>query len=317
MAWMPKDLDAFAEYVRRTVTHYKDRLHLWEILNEPVYTSYALPQRSGYTPADYVRLLEVAYKAVKEADPQAKVIGGIAGGPTTYTTEFIAAGGLKWVDYFNLHTYPGVRPPERYDADMAKLRALMAEAGDADKPIWFTEGAYYADDDPAVQPYQSDWMDPLPSELEAATYQVKFDTVFMAYGVTKFIYHSGTCGRLNNVDMSGIFFEWEGAPRKMVATQAALSRLFGPDVKSLGKLKAPEDVWAYGFTSRGRTIVVVWNDQAAAPRAMKAVPGVKWQDVLGNPLARPPAELTEVPVYLLVDRVVPADEAQKLLDQAW
>ncbi len=47
---------------------------------EPVYTDYALPRQFGYTLEDYLRLLEVAHHAVKAADPQAMVVGGISAG---------------------------------------------------------------------------------------------------------------------------------------------------------------------------------------------------------------------------------------------
>ena len=43
-AYMPKDLDALASYVRQTVQHYRGRLSVWEILNEPIYTDYSLPR---------------------------------------------------------------------------------------------------------------------------------------------------------------------------------------------------------------------------------------------------------------------------------
>ena len=147
--------------------------------------------------------------------------------------------------------------------------------------------------------------------------QVKFDVIFMAYGVTKFIYHSGTCGGLNQDTTSGIYFEWEGAPRKMVATQAALSQLFGPDIQSLGKLRAPTGIWAYAFTSRGRTIIVVWNDPASSPRPWKPIAGFGCQDVLGNDVSEPPAELTDVPMYLVSEEGRSPDEVRALLDQAW
>ncbi|HIE52386.1 MAG TPA: hypothetical protein EYP85_11555, partial [Armatimonadetes bacterium] len=256
MAYMPRDLAEFATYVRTTVRHYRDRLHVWEILNEPLYTSYALPQRKGYQVEDYVRLLRVAYRAVKEADPAALVIGGLAGGAGTYTREFIEAGGLRWVDAFNLHTYPGLTPPEEYEGGLRELRERMRAAG-ADKPIWFTEGAYYADDDRPFEPYRA-WLKPLEGEAEAAEWQVKFNTLLLAYGVQKIIYHSGTPGSLNNESLAGIFFEWAGAPRKMLVTQAAMANLFGAKVTSLGPLEAPEGVKAYGFETAGRTLIVAW-----------------------------------------------------------
>ena len=77
--WLPRDLDEYADYVRRTVEHYRGRVHVWEILNEPIYTGLRAARRLGYTLADYVKLLKVAYQAVKEVQPDAVVIGGIAG----------------------------------------------------------------------------------------------------------------------------------------------------------------------------------------------------------------------------------------------
>ena len=122
-SFAPKDPNELADFVGKAVQRYKDRIHLWEFLNEPVYTSYALPadgegQLGGkhYTPADYVALLEVAAKGMRAADPTCQVMGGIAGHPTTLTREVIDAGCLKHVDIFNLHMYPGRRAPESYAA---------------------------------------------------------------------------------------------------------------------------------------------------------------------------------------------------------
>ena len=117
-SFAPKDPKELAEFVGKAVRRYKDRIHFWEFLNEPVYTSYALPAKlggKGYTPADYVALLAVAAKGMRDADPACKVMGGIAGPPATRTREVIEAGCLKHVDIFNLHVYPDKRPPESYE----------------------------------------------------------------------------------------------------------------------------------------------------------------------------------------------------------
>ena len=67
---MPADLDKFAAYVHAAVTHYKERVKHWEILNEPGYLR----------PEDYAKLLAVAYRACKDADPMCHVIGGCGAG---------------------------------------------------------------------------------------------------------------------------------------------------------------------------------------------------------------------------------------------
>ena len=298
-AYMPQDLAEFATYVRTTVQYYCKRLNAWEILNEPIYTDYALPRRKGYQVEDYVRLLRVAYQAVKEVDPDALVIGGIAGGATTYTREFIEAGGLRWVDVLNLHIYPGLTAPEEYEEPLRRLRARMRSVG-ADKPIWFTEGAYYADDDKPFEPYGSRWLKPLEDEVEAAEWQVKFNTLLLTYGVEKIIYHSGTMGSLNNESLPGIFFEWAGAPRKMLVTQAAMANLFLDSASPLGRLEAPEMVRAYGFDINGRRIIVAWVEEDSEPVEI-SLTGKHWRaiDVQGNELRDYSVKLTERPVYLV------------------
>jgi hypothetical protein len=309
IAYMPRDVNDFAAYVRKTVEHYKERLGVWEILNEPIYTSYALPRSKGYQVKDYVQLLRAAYQAVKTVDPDALVIGGIAGHPTTYTKEFIEIGGLRWVDALNLHAYPGLASPEAHEESLRLLREQMRSAG-ADKSIWFTEGAYYADDDKPLEPYDSTWLKTVDSEIEAAECQVKFNTLLLAYGAEKIIYHSGTPGSLNNEELSGIFFEWAGAPRKMLVTQAAMASLLSPKVRSLGSLPGPEKVKVYGFTaarlsspkSGGRTVIITWAEEGAQPRPIY-LSGKPWRavDLQGNELKVDSVVLTGRPIYFVAE----------------
>jgi hypothetical protein len=298
IAHFPRDLEEFATYVRTTVQHYRDRLHVWEILNEPIYTSYALPRGKGYQVEDYVRLLQVAYQAVKAADPTALVIGGIAGGPATYTREFIAAGGLRWVDALNLHIYPGLTAPEEYAEPLRQLREQMQAAG-LERPIWFTEGAYYADDDKPFEPYR-DWLEPLDSERQAAEWQVQFNTLLLAYGTEKIIYHSGTPGSLNDESLSGIFFEWAGAPRKMVSAQVAMAHLLPPTAVSRGRLEAPAGIQAYRFETEDRTVIVAWAEADSPPQEI-SLAGTPWRavDLQGNEWESDRVTLTERPIYLV------------------
>jgi hypothetical protein len=299
---MPKDLEAFARYVTTTVERYRDRLHVWEILNEPIYTSYALPRDQGYTVEDYVRLLAVAYRAVKTADPKALVVGGIAGHPGSYTKEFIEAQGLQWVDALNVHVYPGLQAPEGYVEELRKLRERMAAAGKA-CPIWFTEGAYYADDDTPEEPFES-WLARVDDEALCSAYQVRFDALLLAHGTEKIIYHSGTPGAINDEGVDGIFFEWDGAPRKMVAAQAQLTAMLGPDTKTLGVLS--ESPWVCGFHSRGKTVLIVWDDRDAG-RTCRPTRG-KLLDICGNEVGAS-VQLGETPVYVVTDGALTADEA--------
>lgn len=82
----PRDEDAFAEYVARTVAHYPD-IRYWELWNEP-----DLPGYWHGTPAQYARLLARTYQAVKQANPAAQVVlGGLALGGQRVNPDFLAA----------------------------------------------------------------------------------------------------------------------------------------------------------------------------------------------------------------------------------
>ena len=102
------------------------------------------------------------------------------------------------------------------------------------KPVWITEWGCYADDDPPCVPQtvgdatmnRCRW----PSERAATEHIVKFTAVSFAHGVRKIFFHAGTCGTINGPDAGGVLFDYGGAPRKMYAGVAALTRLLGvPD----------------------------------------------------------------------------------------
>jgi len=59
----------YAAYCRALVTHFKDRIKHWEVWNEPNIFFWSGPKEL------YADLLKAAYKAIKEADPEAHVLG--------------------------------------------------------------------------------------------------------------------------------------------------------------------------------------------------------------------------------------------------
>jgi hypothetical protein len=184
---------------------------------------------------------------------------------------------------------------------------MMADAGKR-LPIWFTEGAYYADDDVAWEPFDS-WMTRVDNEMLCAAYQVRYDAILLAFDTEKIIYHSGTPGSLNDEDVAGIFFEWDGAPRKMVASQAQLTAMLGPDTKALGVVS--EAPWACGFHSRGKTVVILWSDRSDGP-TLAAKEGARLLDICGNEV-KGNVTLGEVPYYLVMEGTQSAERVRNVL----
>jgi hypothetical protein len=301
-SFKPERIEQFATYVRESVAHYRGTTEYFEILNEPLFTDYAVPARFGYSTADYIELLRAAYTAAKEADPDCVVIGGISAPPNLrWVAEFIRQGGLRWCDIANYHMYPRRGWAENCESDLKVRWEEMAARGET-KPIWFTELGIYGDDGP---PYASAQVGDAamsgatrPSELEASADIVRFTALLCAYGVRKVFYHAGTCAAMHASSAGNMFLRYGGEPFKQYAAQAALSRLMGPDVQFVRKWDAPDWLRAYEFRSRGRRIVIAWTRQADAP-PLVLPDGLKALDLMGNPMPGRQLQVGEMPVYLV------------------
>ena len=144
----PKNLDRpwndptnyWGRYVYETAHHFRDKIDVWEIWNEPDLLSFW----TG-SPAEYARLLQVGYRAVKAADPEATVLfGGLAywTDPSFYKQvlhELQMMDGASehngYFDALSLHLYSNVYNiapvASQIQADM------LATVGP--HPIWLTE----------------------------------------------------------------------------------------------------------------------------------------------------------------------------------
>ncbi len=325
-AWAPKDPAKLGEYVGKAVTRYKDRVKVWEFLNEPVYTTYALPGKDKaslakyggkrYTTKDYVELLAIASAAIKKADPECRVMGGIGGGPDTLTNEVIAAGALTHLDIFNLHTYPGKMSPEGFFAGMDTLLKRMDPHGGR-KPIWITEFSYYGVDNLPCRPFipdSSSWAEErfLESERRCAEYTVRFIAVMLSRNAEKVFLHSGASGTVNDASPECCLFDYGGAPRKVFAAMAVLTDLLGPSPKFTGEKKLGTDGYCMAFDTETKAVLILWKGSSDGVKLAAAVaaPGVKLLDIVGGPLPGTTVTLSETPVYA----VGPAGTAGQLLN---
>ncbi len=321
-AWGPKDPAELAEFIERTVAHVKGRVRVFEFLNEPIYTDYALPSRDEtqyggrkYTPADYVALLDVAAKAMKKADPACLVMGGISGGPDAMTREVISAGCLKHVDIFNLHIYPGARKPEGFIGPMDDLLAFMDKSGGR-KPIWMTEFSYYGADDLPMKPFhysQGVWADArlLDSERQCAQFTVRWFAIMLTHGVEKIFVHSGASGRANDPQFECAFLEYGGAPRKLAPALAVLTELLGPKPAASGFKRLGERGCAAAFEAAGRSVVMLWEEEDGPGAQVSGLPAdARRLDMMGRDLPGGAVRLSPSPVYV----VAPAGRAKAVFD---
>jgi hypothetical protein len=305
VAFAPKDPDEFGRFAADVVKHYRAAkpraVTTYQLLNESVYTSYSLSQRFGYTVDDYIRLTGSAYRAMKIADPNCRVVTGCGANPVgAETREFIEKGGLQFADIFDVHMYDPTMPAESYEETFSKLEELMRAHG-GPKPVWMTEWGCYADDDPPSVPWLAGdaamnrcrWS----SERAATEHIVKFTAVTFAHGMRKIFFHAGTCGPINGSDAGGVLFEYGGAPRKMLPGVTALTRLLGVPDECVRKI-VRGDLRAYVFRMKNRAVAIAWCGENQR-RPLAPAKGVRAFDIMGNALPPRDATLGESPVYLV------------------
>ncbi|MBM4044596.1 MAG: hypothetical protein FJ279_05740 [Planctomycetes bacterium] len=303
LAFKPNDEPAFARYVAESVRHYRKRLRAYQVFNESLYTSYALPASAGHTMDDYVRLCRLAYTAIKAEQPDALVVGGMGiWADNKWTRDFVEAGGLKFCDVLDLHVYPKGQP-EFYADSLAQLWKRMKERGEA-KPIWVTELGCYGDDDPAITPLSAFFGDAAmrrslhPSEREATEWLVKFAALFFVNGGEKIFLHAGTCGEINGQDVGGVFFEYGGAPRKMLAGVAAMATLLPADAKFDRTEQFAEKVVAHWFRTPTGQVAVAWSTDGET-RRLPLPASTQALDLMGNALTGQAMTVTHAPIYLI------------------
>jgi hypothetical protein len=136
----PKDPAAFGRFVGALVTRYKTRLHSWELWNEP-----DIPEFWTGTIEEFASLVREGSRAVRSADPKAKVVlGGIA-----KHTPF-----LLWllrdqkvsalVDVINAHAYYETwhgAPTEELLNYIGRISDAIADYGDHQE-LWLAEVGY-------------------------------------------------------------------------------------------------------------------------------------------------------------------------------
>ncbi|MBI3657222.1 MAG: hypothetical protein HY232_12465 [Acidobacteria bacterium] len=149
-SWVPVDESAYRSFVKAAVARYAFIRH-WQVGNEP--NLGPVRTRSGF--ADLQR---ITYEAIKEADPDSKVlIGGAGGNMSTldagdqYYEPILAALDGRYMDIFDFHFYGDAKGGTTCDDRSCLLgyrsvkesydyfRDLLNRNGFSSTPIWITE----------------------------------------------------------------------------------------------------------------------------------------------------------------------------------
>jgi hypothetical protein len=287
---------AFGQYVYEMVKRYRGRVGAWEIWNEPNIQPFWSPRPS---PELYAKLLQVAYRRAKEADPDCIVVGGAMAGPDA---QFLAGmyehGAKAHFDVLSYHNYGQENDITREWPAVAKLRAIM-RAHDDEKPIWHTETGFYTGTRGL-------------SEQEQASRTVRYSVGLLGLGIEKtfqltLIDWSDDPGHANLTAQRGLLRAEYQAKPSLRAYQAMCDRL--ADKACVGLLRPAPGVHGLLFEGRDKDNVLVlwrdWDQLTASATFDLGTPVVLVQDLYGDyRVLRSPEgcydiEVGRDPVYVL------------------
>jgi len=258
-------LDQWEHFVTASVEHYKGRIEYWEVLNEPPFFWW-YPTREGDvlpeldTPlirasvANYAKILRSASRAIRQADPAAKVVVGSGFCDGVLLRKLYELGCGDCFDVASVH-YLNCRHPADFARAHGQVRTVMAEFGDANKPLWDTEngpgGAVIGNAVQTVDQYH-------------ALYNIYRHCVAHEFGLDRYFWFCG----------------WLTREEDKFRSMKALHGHVGEGAL-LGAEHIQDDVHLYTFDGPAGPASILWS---TAPAAARLENGLEAKDFLGQPV---------------------------------
>lgn len=347
----PGDLEAWDNYVRRTMEHYRGDLAIdyWHVWTEPF--SGFFWRGSGQ---DYTDLAERTYKIARSIDPDIKV--GVVNACSPWyrnqtrglIDQILRTGTLAWGDFFTFH-----RPHAYGDAwewrfkmplekkltwvdGFNTFKEWMDRYGDGEMPMWNTElrqwtANGYLDTDRFATVGHSAVLKPeMTTTLEQSiAWIVRSHVISLCHGVERFIvYGMGNNGL--NYDQSSYqqMKEPDGRPKPWMVGYAVMTHMLESTMPGERIDMNHDRVVCCPFKKDDDTLVVIWGLHTEVGEPNKGGPGLLTiqhrteilYDVMGNKVDLNAAGKVHVPLevqpyYLLFKNTDPAT-ARQLLQQA-
>lgn len=153
------------EYFVRTIVHrYKDQVAAWEIWNEPDSATYLTPPN----PETYGPILEVAYRTIKNVDPDTIVLNGGLAWPNPYFAEKLFKNYNQYFDRLAVHAYYCRDNNSQLMADLNSLQEVVNRYRPGEK-IWLTELGCSSFD----ESFQKSYLENTTNQLLAAGFTEK------------------------------------------------------------------------------------------------------------------------------------------------
>ena len=131
-SYSPEGIEQYCDFVREAVGRYRGVIDHWEIWNEPNIFFWSGPREM------YADLLAAAYRAVKEANPDAQVLGCSTAGIDQDFIRLVMDAGAPF-DILTIHPYRGHLDDAVFIEDLRRVRRLVTTPEGRERPVWITE----------------------------------------------------------------------------------------------------------------------------------------------------------------------------------
>lgn len=289
------NIEGWSRYVTEIVSHTKHRLKRWEVWNEPPnFTA------KGQTPADYAKIVVVAYDAAKKADPTCQVGLAAKSAHINYLEQVIQAGAKDHFDYITLHPYEVLgsivdnRGTEAvYMNIVPALRKMLAaqNPAKAQVPVIFTELGCDAKQK--------------GGEGQAHAL-VKAYTMSIAQGVACVQWFEGRDGDSGPMGL----LDQKGNPRPAYMALGEMIKHLGQQPKFLGWVLLNEKHYGFAFYGEKGPVLVAWSYRNATDTTALSKPVAVIDPLTGGSSQTASLSLTGAPLFVLIPPAELLEEAK-------
>jgi hypothetical protein len=264
---------AYCKIAARTyAAKYPDQdKHIYQITWEPI-----PPWGFKGTDEDLIRIYEIAYPVLHEADPKAVVAGPCRGfwnnGDPQTTYRLLKEGLGKYMDAYIAHPYFTITPEkDGMPQAIRDMKDLLRVAKGKDVPMYGSEQGWPTDEDISKEVLQAQGL--LRQNLITLGEGFRFNFAFTYYDYRMSGSRTGY-GYYYNLDKGVPFGPNRVCPKPIAAAYAAQSFLL-EDSESVGAIEwLGDQTWGYAFERAGKTTLALWN-YGDAPKDVSLPTGTK------------------------------------------
>ncbi len=310
--YQPRDLEAFRKYVKETVTHYKGVIDEYQAQNEPWGASFwhidydpkTGKFNQGENPAKaYAEISKITYEEMKKVNPAAKLYGfntcpaaWMKGkGKKSWTEDVYSYGAYPYCDMIDYHFYSDA--PCGYPGDGVEtawkdsIGYLKEKETSPLKNVVMSEGHPAStgavpsnwegkNDFAGHYNYSIPWKSN-NNPILSADAVCRFVISHLAMGVKRIFLYSDHCySYLAASPTFPVLLGGDGYPHPSLAAFSNMA--YNLEDKSFVKrISVGENVWAYIFEGKGKTVAVITGYKQGKASFMQAE-GLNFLDLFGN-----------------------------------